>query len=214
MRTRRIGLLVLVLTAGVACSATAMDVLEVGVRIDLALQPLRVGSSIHWDFAVGGYGLVRFNEGWGAHASAGYDVLNAGPYLSLGLARSVADSVLLEGDVTVQWNFLKRSSAANVDAGVRFTSGPGSAQHTSLAIFPASWTLNMATGQPTSFSFSPSFTAEGALVLETGLLVGEAVSAAFLRVPSLADQPVLALGGGWMLAARLTTRFGYAPPTP
>jgi hypothetical protein len=214
MRTRRIGLLVLVLTAGIACLAMAMDISEVGVRIDLALQPFRVGSAIHWDFVVGGYTLVRFNEGWGARASAGYDVLNVGPYLSLGLARTVVESVLLEGDVTFQWNFLKRSSVASLDAGVRFISGPRSAQHTSLAIFPTSWTLNMATGQPTSFSFSPSFTAEGALVLETGLLVGEAVSVTFLRVPSLADQPVLALGGGWMLATCLTTRIGYAPPTP
>jgi hypothetical protein len=214
MRTRRIGIFVLILTVGVACTAAAMDILEVGVRIDLALQPLRVGSAIHWDFAVGGYTLVRFNEGWGARASAGYDVLNAGPYLSFGLARSVVTSVLVEGNVTFQWNFLQRSSAANLDAGVRFTSGPGSPQHTSLAIFPASWTLNMATGQPTAFSFSPSFTAEGALVLGTGLLVGEAVSATFLRVRSLADQPVWPLGDGWMLAARFTTRFGYVPPTP
>jgi hypothetical protein len=214
MRTRRIGIFVLLLTVGVACAAAAMDLLEVGVRIDLALQPLRVGNAIHWDFAVGGYGLVRFNEGWGARAAAGYDVLNAGPYLSLGLSRSVVASVLVEGNVTFQWNFLKRSSAANLDAGVRFTSGPGSLQHTSLAIFPASWTLNMATGQPTSFSFSPSFTAEGALVLGTGLLVGEAVSAMFLRVRSLADQPVWPLGDGWMLATRFTTRFGYVPSSP
>ena len=211
---RRAGLLVLVLAAGVACSATAMDVLEVGVRIDLALLPLRVGSAVHWDLAVGGYGLVRLSESWGGYAAAGYDILNAGPYLSLGLARTVTANVLLEGDMSLQWNFRERSSAAKVDAGVRFRSSPGALQRWSLAIFPASWTLNMATGQPTSFSVSPSFTAEGALVLETGLLVGEAVSATFLRVPSLADQPVLALGGGWMLAARLTTRFGYVPPTP
>jgi hypothetical protein len=204
---------VLVLTAGVACSAVALDVLEVGVRIDLALQPVRVGTAVHWDFAVGGYGLVRLDEGWGGRASAGYDVLNAGPYVSLGLARAVMSNVLLEGNVTFQWNFRESVSAANLDAGVRFTSGPGSAQRTSLAIFPASWTLNMATGQPTAFSFSPSFTAEGALVIGTGLLVGEAVTATFLRLPSLADQPVLALGGGWMLATRFTTRFGYVPPT-
>jgi hypothetical protein len=214
MRMRRIGLLVLVLTASVACSAAAMSILEAGVRIDLALQPLRVGSAIHWDFAVGGYTLVRLNEGWGVRASAGYDVLNAGPYLGLGLARTVVESVLIEGNVTFQWNFRQRSSAATLDAGVRFASGPESAQHTSLAIFPASWTLNMATGQPTAFTFSPSFTAEGALVLGTGLVVGEAISAAFLRVPSFADQPVLALGGGWMLATRFTTRFGYVPPAP
>ena len=65
MRMRRLGLLVLVLAASVACSAAAMDVLEVGVRIDLALQPLRVGSAVHWDLAVGGYGLVRLDESWG-----------------------------------------------------------------------------------------------------------------------------------------------------
>jgi len=212
MRTRRIGLLVLVLTAGVACSATAMDVLEVGVRIDLTLQPLRVGSAVHWDFAVGGYGLVRFNEGWGAHASAGYDVLNAGPYLSLGLARTVTANVLLEGDMSLQWNFRERSSAARVDAGVRFRSSPGALQRWSLAIFPASWTVDMSTGQ--SMAFSPNVTADVAVQSETGLLFGEAVTVTFLHVPSLADQPVIALGGGWMLSTRFATRVGYVPPTP
>jgi len=212
MRTRRIGLLVLVLTAGVACSATAMDVLEVGVRIDLALLPLRVGSAVHWDLAIGGYGLVRLSESWDGYAAAGYDILNAGPYLSLGLARTVTANVLLEGDMSLQWNFRERSSAAKVDAGVRFRSSPGALQRWSLAIFPASWTLDMATGQSTAFS--PNVTADVALQSETGLLFGEAVTVTFLRVPSLADQPVIALGGGWMLSTRFATRVGYVPPTP
>ena len=212
MRTRRIGLLVLVLTAGVACSATAMDVLEVGVRIDLALLPLRVGSAVHWDLAIGGYGLVRLSESWDGYAAAGYDILNAGPYLSLGLARTVTANVLLEGDMSLQWNFRERSSAAKVDAGVRFRSSPGALQRWSLAIFPASWTVDMATGQSTAFS--PNVTADVALQSETGLLFGEAVTVTFLRVPSLADQPVIALGGGWMLSTRFATRVGYVPPTP
>jgi len=212
MRTRRIGLLVLVLTAGVACSATAMDVLEVGVRIDLALLPLRVGSAVHWDLAIGGYGLVRLSESWDGYAAAGYDILNAGPYLSLGLARTVTANVLLEGDMSLQWNFRERSSAAKVDAGVRFRSSPGALQRWSLAIFPASWTVDMATGQSTAFS--PNVTADVAVQSETGLLFGEAVTVTFLRVPSLADQPVIALGGGWMLSTRFATRVGYVPPTP
>jgi len=212
MRTRRVGLLVLVLAAGVACSAAAMDVLEVGVRIDLALLPLRVGSAVHWDLAVGGYGLVRFSESWEGRASAGYDILNAGPYLSLGLARVVTANILLEGDMSLQWNFRERSSTAKVDAGVRFRSSPGALQRWSLAAFPASWTVDMATGQSTAFS--PNVTADAAVQSETGFLLGGAVAVTFLRVPSLADQPVIALGGGRMLATRLTTRIGYAPPTP
>jgi hypothetical protein len=209
---RRVGLLVLVLAAGVACSAAAVDVLEVGVRIDLALVPLRVGSAVHWDLAVGGYGLVRFSESWDGYAAAGYDILDAGPYLSLGLARAVTANVLMEGDMSVQWNFRERSSAARVEAGVRFRSSPRALQHWSLAIFPASWTIDMATGQSTAFS--PNVTASATLQSETGLLLGEAVTATFLRVPSLAGQPVWPLGGGWMLATRLTTRIGYVPPTP
>ena len=212
MRMRRVGLLVLVLGAGVACSAAAMDVLEVGVRIDLALQPLRVGSAVHWDLAVGGYGLVRLDESWGGRASAGYDILKAGPYLSLGLARTVTANILLEGNMSLQWNFRERSSTANFDAGARFRSNPGALQRWSLAIFPASWTLDMVTGQSTAFS--PNVTADVAVQSETGLLFGEAVTVTFLRVPSLAGQPVIALGGGWMLATRLTTRIGYVPPTP
>jgi hypothetical protein len=209
---RRVGLLVLVLGAGVACSAAAMDVLEVGVRIDLALLPLRAGSAAHWDLAIGGYGLVRLSESWGARGSVGYDILNAGPYLSLGLARTVTANILLEGDMSLQWNFREHSSAANVDAGVRFRSNPGALQRWSLAIFPASWTIDMVTGQSTAFS--PRVTADAAVQSETGLLLGGAVGVSFLRRPSLAGQPVMALGGGWMLATRLTTRIGYVPPTP
>ena len=209
---RRVGLLVLVLAAGVASSAAAMNVLEVGVRIDLALLPLRVGGAVHWDLAVGGYGLVRLSESWDGYAAAGYDILNAGPYLSLGLARTVTANVLLEGDMSLQWNFRERSSAAKVDAGVRFRSSPGALQRWSLAIFPASWTVDMSTGQSTAFS--PNVTADVAVQSETGLLFGEAVTVTFLRVPSLAGQPVIALGGGWMLATRFATRVGYVPPTP
>jgi len=212
MRTRRVGLLVLVLAASVACSAAAMDVLEVGVRIDLALQPLRVGSAVHWNLAVGGYGLVRLSESWDGYAAAGYDILDAGPYLSLGLARTVTTNVLLEGDMSLQWNFRERSSTARVDAGVRFRSSSGALQRWSLTAFPASWTVDMATGQSTAFS--PNVTVDAAVQSKTGLLVGEAVTVTFLRVPSLAGQPVIALGGGWMLATRLTTRIGYVPPAP
>jgi len=212
MRTRRVGLLVLVLAAGVACWAAARDVLEVGVRFDLALQPLRVGGAVDWDLAVGGYGLVRLSESWRARASAGYDILNAGPYLSLGLARTVTANVFLEGDMSLQWNFRERSSAASVNAGVRLRPSPGAPQHWSLAAFPVSWTVDMATGQ--SMAFSPHVTADAAVQSETGLLLGGAVGVSFLRGPSLAGQPVIALGGGWMLATRLTTRIGYVPPTP
>lgn len=212
MRMRRVGLLVLVLAAGVACSAAAMDVLEVGVRIDLALLPLRVGNTVHWDLAIGGYGLVRLSESWGARASAGYDILNGGPYLSLGLARTVSANVFLEGDMSVQWNFRERNSVASLDAGVRLRSSSGALQRWSLAAFPVSWTVNMATGQSTTFS--PHVTADAAVQSETGLLLGGAVSVSFLRWPSLAGQPVIALGGGWMLATRLAAQVGYVPPAP
>ena len=114
--------------------------------------------------------------------------------------------------MSLQWNFRERSSAAKVDAGVHFRSSPGALQRWSLAIFPASWTVDMATGQSTAFS--PNVTADVTVQSETGLLFGEAVTVTFLRVPSLADQPVIALGGGWMLSTRFATRVGYVPPTP
>ncbi len=205
-----------IVLAVVAFSAagSAVELLQVGVRIDLGLHPLKVGGAARWDFAVGGYGLVHLNEGWGARASVGYSVANAGPYASLGVARAVVENVLLEGDVTFQWNFRDRSSTANLDAGVRFRSRPESQQRSSLAIFPASWTLNTASGRPALFSFSPSFTAEAALVLDVGLLAGAAITVGFLRVPTGDDQPVWPIGDGWMLSTRLTPHIAYVPAHP
>ncbi len=214
MERNRIGLLVVILTAAIAVAGHSAELLEVGARIDLSLEPLRLGGNVRWNFAVGGYALVRLNEGWGVRASAGYNLLNAGPYVSVGVARTVVESVLLEGDLNFYWNSRERRSSAALDAGVRFRSRPSSDQRSSLAIFPASWTLNMATGRATSFSFSPSFTAEAALVLETGLLIGGAAGITFLRVPSLMDEPAWPIGGGWMLSTRLTTHIGYVPSGP
>jgi hypothetical protein len=212
MRRNRVGLWVLVILIGMAASAQAMQVREFGARFDLTLQPLYAAGEVHWNFDLGAYALLDLNGAWGVRASAGFDVLNAGPYASLGAIRTVVEHVYLEGDVTLQWSFHASTPTVVADAGIRFTGDPDGSVRSQLAIFPASWTLAAASGAPTSFSFSPSFTVYGAVVLETGLLVGEAATVTFLRVPSLSVQPVFAIGGGWMLATRFTTNLGLDLP--
>ncbi len=212
MRRRCVGVWLLFIAVAAAVSAQAMDVREVGVRIDLALQPLYENGAARWDFAVGGYALVDISGAWTVRAGAGYDLLGAGPYLSLGAARSVTEHIWLEGDVSYQWSFSASGPTIAADAGIRFTGPATGTTRSELAIFPASWTLASRQGAPLAFAFSPSFTLYGAVAPGSDLLFGEAVTVTFLRVPSPSVQPVWDIGGGWMLAARLATHFGYIVP--
>lgn len=206
---------VVLLFGVVAATAAGAEWREVGVQVELTLQPLYANGAAHWNFDLGGYALVFLNEGWSLRASAGFDVLNVGPYASLAALRTVVDNVFLEGAVTFQWSFRSSTPTATAGAGIRFMGASSASARSQLAIFPASWTLSSISGAPLAFSFSPSFTVDGAIVLETGLLFGEAATVTFHRVPSLSVQAVWPIGGGWMLSTRLTTHLGFdVPETP
>jgi hypothetical protein len=205
-------LMVMVICIGIA--AAAADLREAGLRIDLTLQPLYTNTQVHWNFDVGAYALMAFDAGWAVRASAGFDVLSAGPYVGIGLLRAIGSSFALEGDLTMQWTFGNAAPVTTAAAGARFAGASGGLFY-ELAAFPASWTLASIAGAPATFSFSPSFTVGGGFVLETGLKFGEAITLTFLPIPATAAQPVLPIGAGWMLSTRLTTHLGLDfPATP
>jgi hypothetical protein len=206
-----VALALAVLGAGVA--AGAAEVREVGLRVDLSLQPLYAGSEVHWNFDIGAYALVAFNPTWGVRASAGFDVLSAGPYVGVGLLRALGPHLALEGDILVQWSFASPTPVATAGAGARFA-GAGGGLFYQLAAFPVSWTLASVAGAPAMFSFSPSFTVGGGFELATGLQFGQAATITFLRIPPLAVRPVLSAGAGWMLSARITSNLGWNLATP
>jgi len=193
------------LCVGVAAESAGLR--EIGLRIDLTLQPLYANNEVHWNFNIGGYALVTFGPGWGLRASAGFDVLHAGPYLGIGALRALSPRLLVEGDLTMQWGGAARTPITTAGAGLRLAGAvPGGLAY-QLAVFPVSWTLASVAGAPATFSFSPSFTVGGGFLLETGFQFGEAVTMTFLQAPAAA-APVLPLGEGWMLSARLTSNFG------
>jgi hypothetical protein len=214
MKGRRILATVMVIVVCAGASAAAAELREVGLRIDLTLQPLYADSQVHWNFDVGGYALMAFNAGWAVRASAGFDVLNAGPYVGIGLLRAIGSSFALEGDLTMQWTFGSAAPVTTAAAGARFAGSAGGLFY-ELAAFPASWTLASVAGAPAAFSFSPSLTVGGGFALETGLEFGEAITVTFLPLPATAARPVLPVGAGWMLSTRLTTHLGLdLPATP
>ncbi len=214
MRRVRQAICVMVVLVGIVSSAQAASVREVGLRVDLTLQPLYAGSEVHWDFDVGAYALIEFNDAWATRVSAGFDVLSAGPYLGVALLRGLGAGFALEGNLLVQWAFSSPVPVATAAAGVR-VAGAADALFYELAAFPASWTLASVAGAPATFSFSPSVTVGGGLQLATGLQFGEALTLTLLHVPSLAVRPVWSIGNGWMLSTRLTTHLGYdLPGTP
>jgi hypothetical protein len=198
-------LMVVVMCIGIA--AAAADLREVGLRIDLTLQPLYANTQVHWNFDVGAYALVAFGAGWAGRASAGFNVLSAGPYVGIGLLRAIGSSFALEGDLTMQWTFGHAAPVTIATAGARFA-GASDRFFYELAVFPASWTLASIASAPATLSFSPSFTIGGGLVLQAGFRFGEALTLTFLPIPATAAQPVLPVGAGWMLSTRLTTHLG------
>ncbi len=207
MRGNRVGFLALVVLIGIASSVHAAELREVGLRVDLTMQPVYAGSEIHWNFDVGGYALFAFSAGWAVRASAGFDVLSAGPYVGIGLLRALGSSIALEGDVVIQWTFGQPTPVTTAGAGARFAGSAGGIFY-EVGAFPVSWTLASVAGAPAAFSFSPSFTVGGGFALETGLRFGEDITLTFLPVPSAA-RPVMPIGAGWMSSVRLTSRLGF-----
>ncbi len=211
MKGRWILAVVMLVVVCTGMSADAVNLLEAGLRVDLTLQPAYAGSEIHWNFNVGGYALLAFNAGWAIRASGGFDVLNAGPYAGVGLLRALGSSLVLEGDIVIQWTFGQSTPVTTAGAGARFAGSSGGIFY-EVAAFPAGWTLASVAGAPAAFSFSPSFTVGGGFTLETGLRFGEDVTMTFLPVPPAA-RPVLPVGAGWMLSTRLTSHLGFGTGT-
>ncbi len=207
MRRRWIVVAALVLAFGCGTAAQAADLREVGMRVDLTLQPLYAGEDIHWNFDLGMYALVAFGAGWAVRASAGFDVMSAGPYAGIGVLRAIGSHLAIEGDLLIQWTFGASTPVAVAGAGARYA---GSADNLfyQLAVFPVSWTFASTAGAPAVFSFSPSVTAGGGFIVDTGLEFGEAITVTFHRIPSLAVRPILPIGSGWMLSTRFTSNFG------
>ena len=214
MRRVRQAICVMVVLVGIVGSAQAASVREVGLRVDLTLQPLYAGSEVHWDFDVGAYALIEFSDAWATRVSAGFDVLSAGPYLGVALLRGLGAGFTLEGNLLIQWRFSSSVPVATAEAGVRVAGAAGGLFY-ELAAFPASWTLASVAGASATFSFSPSVTVGGGFELATGLQFGEAVTLTLLRVPSLSVRPVWPIGGGQMLSMHFATHLGYEfPVTP
>ncbi len=157
MRWRRVGAVVVAVAVGLAGLGHAADLREIGLRIDLTLQPLYAGDAVRWNFDLGGYALVVLAQGWGVRAAAGFNVLSAGPYLGIGLLKAIGSSTALEGDVRLQWTFGVGSPVTTAGAGIRFA-GAADGLFYELAAFPVSWTLASVAGAPAAFAFSPSFT--------------------------------------------------------
>jgi hypothetical protein len=196
------------LVLGAGMDAQSAGVREVGLRIDLTLQPLQVDGEARWNFDIGAYALFTFGAGWGLRTSAGFDVLHAGPYLALGALRALSPHLLAEGDLSMQWSAGAHGPVSTAGVGMRFAGGSPGGLSYQLAVFPVSWTLASAAGAPAIASFSPSFTFGGGFLLETGLEVSEAVTFTFLRMPTPAAPPVLPLGSDWVLSTRLTSNVG------
>ncbi len=207
MRWRRVGAVVVAVAVGLAGLGHAADLREIGLRIDLTLQPLYAGDAVRWNFDLGGYALVVLAQGWGVRAAAGFNVLSAGPYLGIGLLKAIGSSTALEGDVRLQWTFGVGSPVTTAGAGIRFA-GAADGLFYELAAFPVSWTLASVAGAPAALAFSPSFTVGGGSSLATGLEFGQAVTVTFLPA-SPGGRPVLPVRG-WMLSPRLTSHVGLA----
>ena len=202
-----LGLAVAVMLSGTSVFAGAMDVREVGVRLDLTLQPVYAGDAVHWDFDLGGYCLFALGPAWDVRASAGFDVLSAGPYLGIGLVRILSPSLAVEADSLIQWSFGSPTPVATVGVGARLAGGAEGLTY-QVAAFPANWTLASVAGMPATFSFSPSVTVGGGIALATGLEFGEAITVKFMPAPP-GVRAVLPMGG-WVLSTRLTSLLGFA----
>ncbi|MEW5825231.1 MAG: hypothetical protein AB1778_00160 [Candidatus Bipolaricaulota bacterium] len=213
MSRRSRAVVTLAVVVALAGSAVGAEVSEFGMRFDLTLHPFRESGEVRWNFALGAFVLLRLNDAWGVRAAAGFDLLNAGPYGTVGILRGVGSNVVLEGNVYVHWLGQAGLLTTTADAGARLHLGVGNDARLSVATFPLTWTIAARGGEISSaIGFTPSLTVDGALVLSTGLVVGEAVTLAALPVPAgLPVDPVLPLGSGWMLIGRLTTHIGFAP---
>lgn len=203
----------IVIASLASTSLAAAQLEEVGLRIDLTLQPFRQGGAVIWNFALGVFARIGLSEAWGARASLGFDLLSFGPYGSLGLLRAVGSGIVLAGNLNLQWVPHSAMLLTSADAGVLFNLKVGPSARLSLASFPLSWTIASQGGDVASaLSFTPSLTVDGATIASGGLVIGGAVTLSALQVPSiLGSAAVVPLGGGWVLVPRLTGHVGYAP---
>lgn len=207
MRAKVAATLVVVALLGLALTGQAAELREVGLRLDLTLQPLYAGDVVHWNFDIGGYALLALGPGWGVRASAGFDVLSVGPYVGIGLLRAVGSSLAVEGEALIQWTFGVSTPVATAGVGARWVGG-GDSLIVQLAAFPLNWTLSSIAGAPAMFMFSPSVTVGGGFALVTGLEFGQALTLKFLAAPPGA-RAVLPMGG-WMVSTRWTSLLGLA----
>jgi hypothetical protein len=200
--------LALLAAFSVGCAA---QLSEIGVHVDLTMEPVLTNSGIRWDAAIGAYAVFGTSSPWGFRLSAGFDVGEMGPYGNIGAFRALAPYATFEADATLRWT-ARSGFVSTMSVGGRLIPDVGPGHRLSFGTFPLTWTLININGRIGSrFALTPNLIVDGSILTGGHTLFGETVTLNLQQIPASLGRPVWSLGGDLALSLRLTTHAGYLP---
>jgi len=197
-------ILVLCLSVG----ATAIELNEIGLQIEIGLRPFLERGQPRWDFRVGAYSRLTLTNQYSLRFDAGIGTTPFMPYVDAFLTRPMSEEWTLEGELLIEI-IPARSVAATANVGTRLTIGTPPDERWELASFPLGWRLEVANG-----SIGGDFLLKGNLLLDLTLaspgplLIGQGIRVGIVRESRRSEPSVISIGSGWALGLDLMTHIG------
>jgi len=205
---KRRGLAIVSLLLCLAAPCVAYELTEIGVELDLGLEPFRGDEGqIYWWITFGVYGRVTVDDEWRLEIAAGSEVRSFNPFADLVLLRVFTPQLMLAGNLLVR-SLPQRGLLTTAAIGGRYAFGDLQDARIELTSLPVGWRL-------TSFNnrLRGDFFVDGNLRGFVSLgragpgVFGEGLELSVVRA-GIDDEPLIPLGGQWALSARLTTHAG------
>ena len=204
----RTGLAIAALLLCLTVPCVAFELTEIGVQLDLGLEPFRGDEGqVRWWITFGVYGRVTMDNEWKLEIAAGSEVRSFNPFADLLLLRVFTPQLMLVGNLLVR-SLPQRGLLTTAAVGGRYATGDLQGARIELTSLPAGWRLTSFNRQLHGDFFLDGNLSGFASLGESGAgLVGQGLTLSVVRART-DDDPLISLGSQWALSARLTTHVG------
>jgi len=196
------------LVGALAVACTAIELTELGVQLNLRLEPYRQAGRARWWITVGAYGRISFDEEWRLRVVAGSGITAFAPFADLGLVRVYTPHLMVEGNLRLE-SLPRRGLLSTARLGGRYVSNPTTGTRVEVTSLPLGWRLSSHGSQLRGDLFlKANLTLDVTIGSPNAGLIGQGVVLHVCRREVGTEPPVVPLGGSWLLSTELITHIG------
>jgi hypothetical protein len=205
---RRFTVLILVLIL-VPVSCLSFTLKEFGFRVNLDRLATLSTNTGRWHASVAAYIQIELDSVWQVKTGIGFDFAKMAPVASIGLLRSITDSMLIEADLSLKW-IPRYGVVGIIDTGMSCYPMISGQSQLIVEVYPIRWQVISVEHRYIPVpELNLALTIGVAMLLNQGGFFGETVTIDAYKVAHRRLPFSLFVGSGWYLTAgQLTTRVG------